>query len=485
MNVRTTSAWIAFLALATLGGPAAARAGEAGKIDVKVVNSADYKEKGLLDFIVDVNADEAPVENMDKATWNLSFQNKKVDAVPTVVGFRNANQPAAFLVLIAATGNFTGADEADVDEKDRSVPPVQYVLEGLQTLKNSIGQKDQLSLGCYDNDKANPFALGGPKNAGDVPIPDLQRFKDKCRPSDSAGQPRLQTLLSTAVKQWFAKRKEIQRLVVIIVTDGNSKEPIQDLWWKSLQTELGDKAWLEIFVVGLEDGGDPAKLQSLAKGGMLNIATVRKDLSEEIGKLGQQIGGTGLYKLTYKVEDSIKGPAVELVLGATDSRGEFKSEAVPMGLLERKSSWVRIVILVLGILVGLVVIFLLIRVIGNALAEKRRREEEEAAAAAKKQYDGPSKGKLVVRAGPAMGTTYHLVEDLSYIGRSPDNHISIPDTSVGKRHCSIRISDKSYLLEDLQSVNGVMVNGQKQLKVHLKDGDAIRLGQTEMQFSLQ
>jgi S-DNA-T family DNA segregation ATPase FtsK/SpoIIIE len=73
---------------------------------------------------------------------------------------------------------------------------------------------------------------------------------------------------------------------------------------------------------------------------------------------------------------------------------------------------------------------------------------------------------------------------MSYIGRSPDNHVSVPDPTVSKRHCSIAIRDRTYVIEDLQSVAGVFVNGQKVVKAHLKDGDSIRLGETEMQFRI-
>jgi pSer/pThr/pTyr-binding forkhead associated (FHA) protein len=145
---------------------------------------------------------------------------------------------------------------------------------------------------------------------------------------------------------------------------------------------------------------------------------------------------------------------------------------------------VGIVILVAVILVSLVFLVLLVRFILQALAARRHRREEEEARNASQSYSGPSRGRLIVREGPAANLTFHLVEDVTYVGRSPDNHVSLPDSSVGKRHCSISIRDRSFQVEDLQSVNGVFVNGQKVLKAFLKDGDSIRLGSSEMQFRL-
>jgi hypothetical protein len=196
------------------------------------------------------------------------------------------------------------------------------------------------------------------------------------------------------------------------------------------------------------------------------------------------VGGTGLYKVGYVVKEGIQGSNVEFAVAARDSRGTFRSDAVPMGQLQRKSSWIRVVVLVAAILVGLAFLVLLVRFVVSAVAARRRRRAEEDAARASQRYDGPSRGRLLVRDGPAAGATFHLVEDVTYMGRSPDNHVVLADPSVGKRHASIRIHERTYQLEDLQSVNGVFVNGQKVLKVHLKDGDSIRLGGSEMQFKV-
>ena len=62
--------------------------------------------------------------------------------------------------------------------------------------------------------------------------------------------------------------------------------------------------------------------------------------------------------------------------------------------------------------------------------------------------------------------------------------MSIPDPTVSKRHASIAIRDRTYVIEDMQSAAGLLVNGQRVVKPHLKDGDSIRMGQSEMQFRI-
>ena len=470
------------LALTFVGG--GLRAAEAGRVEVKAFSPEftpeAYREKGEVGFLVDVHDDSGPVENLDKATWSLLHLDKAVEATPTVTGFKGSGLASSLLVLIPATANFIGQEEADAT-KERSIPPLSSVLEGLQTLKNSFGGKDLVTWGCYDEARASLTAFGATK--ADAPVPTTDQVRDKCRSGDPSAQPRLQTMLSSAIKTWLSKRKpDTQRFVVILITDGTSKENITELWWKALQNDLGGLGWIELYVVGFEDGGDPAKIQALGKGGVVGTAAVRQNLPDELAKLGPLVAGVGLYKLGFLVKEGISGTNVEFALTAADSRGTYRSELVPMGQLQRKSSWVRVVVLIAAILVGLVILVLVIRWVVGAMAERRRRLAEEEAARASQHYDGPSRGRLMVREGPSQGTTFHLVEDVSYIGRSPDNHISVADASVGKRHASIRIHDKTFQLEDLQSVNGVFVNGQKVLKVHLKDGDSIRLGSTEMQF---
>ena len=44
------------------------------------------------------------------------------------------------------------------------------------------------------------------------------------------------------------------------------------------------------------------------------------------------------------------------------------------------------------------------------------------------------------------------------VGRLPDNQIVLADALVSRRHAEIKLSDGSYQIEDLSSLNGVYVN---------------------------
>ncbi len=70
------------------------------------------------------------------------------------------------------------------------------------------------------------------------------------------------------------------------------------------------------------------------------------------------------------------------------------------------------------------------------------------------------------------------------IGRHPDNTIQILDRIISKEHAHIvRQPDGSYVLNDLQSLNGTFCRGARISDLNLKDGDEISLGSTRIVFS--
>jgi adenylate cyclase len=70
------------------------------------------------------------------------------------------------------------------------------------------------------------------------------------------------------------------------------------------------------------------------------------------------------------------------------------------------------------------------------------------------------------------------------IGRHPDNTIQVLDRIISKEHAHIeRQPDGSYILNDLQSLNGTFCRGSRVSVLHLKDGDEISLGSTRIVFS--
>jgi adenylate cyclase len=69
------------------------------------------------------------------------------------------------------------------------------------------------------------------------------------------------------------------------------------------------------------------------------------------------------------------------------------------------------------------------------------------------------------------------------IGRHPDNTIQILDRIISKEHATLqRLPDGSYLLRDLQSLNGTFVRGDRVTERRMEDGDEITMGSTRLLF---
>lgn len=68
------------------------------------------------------------------------------------------------------------------------------------------------------------------------------------------------------------------------------------------------------------------------------------------------------------------------------------------------------------------------------------------------------------------------------IGRATDNMIQLPDQQISKHHGVILQTKDGWIIEDLQSRNGVFVNGQKTTRAGLKNGDCIKIGPYELYF---
>lgn len=61
------------------------------------------------------------------------------------------------------------------------------------------------------------------------------------------------------------------------------------------------------------------------------------------------------------------------------------------------------------------------------------------------------------------------------IGRRPDNHLVIADPRVSRSHAQIRAIRGQYILFDLNSTGGTVVNGMRVRQCALKPGDVISL----------
>jgi hypothetical protein len=95
-------------------------------------------------------------------------------------------------------------------------------------------------------------------------------------------------------------------------------------------------------------------------------------------------------------------------------------------------------------------------------------------------------GWLKMVEGPAPGTVFTLSDRAaSSIGRSPGNEILLNESAVSGQHCRIRFEEGQFVVHDLGSTNGTLVNDQRIEKKHaLKSGDQISVGTIRLQFGI-
>jgi hypothetical protein len=79
---------------------------------------------------------------------------------------------------------------------------------------------------------------------------------------------------------------------------------------------------------------------------------------------------------------------------------------------------------------------------------------------------------------PMSGETFR-------IGRHADNELMVADASISRFHAEIKHELNSrYVIRDLESLNGVYVNGRKARTAILSNGDLIELGDVTLKFTV-
>jgi hypothetical protein len=76
----------------------------------------------------------------------------------------------------------------------------------------------------------------------------------------------------------------------------------------------------------------------------------------------------------------------------------------------------------------------------------------------------------------------HVLSRRTRIGRATGCELQIDSSSVSRHHALIMVGTRETIIEDLNSTNGVLVNGRKVTRVVLNDGDALTFGETQFRY---
>jgi chromosome segregation ATPase len=76
----------------------------------------------------------------------------------------------------------------------------------------------------------------------------------------------------------------------------------------------------------------------------------------------------------------------------------------------------------------------------------------------------------------------HVLGRKTTIGRTPDNDLQIDASFISRHHAVLLITGQQTVIEDLNSTNGVLVNGQRTSRGILNDGDQVMIGKARFRF---
>lgn len=91
-------------------------------------------------------------------------------------------------------------------------------------------------------------------------------------------------------------------------------------------------------------------------------------------------------------------------------------------------------------------------------------------------HDERSSGLTSLEQEHERRTTYRLRQGTMSIGRARDNDVVITDLLASRRHAELYIGRSGVQIADLDSANGVFVNGRRINRTNLNQGDVIAVG---------
>ena len=90
--------------------------------------------------------------------------------------------------------------------------------------------------------------------------------------------------------------------------------------------------------------------------------------------------------------------------------------------------------------------------------------------------------RLLINLGEAAAHTAALKPGANSIGRDPANDIAIDHATVSSRHCEIVVKDNAVRVRDLESTNGIFIDGERVSEACLRGDQVLHVGSVEMRI---
>ncbi|MDQ3266898.1 MAG: sigma 54-interacting transcriptional regulator [Myxococcota bacterium] len=94
---------------------------------------------------------------------------------------------------------------------------------------------------------------------------------------------------------------------------------------------------------------------------------------------------------------------------------------------------------------------------------------------------GVQRFHLVLQNTAEAGRSYPLSAELK-IGKAPDNDVVLDHPTVSRNHLVVRRQGDRFLVQDLESTNGTLVDGAQIREAYLKPGSLLEVGDVQLRF---
>ena len=95
---------------------------------------------------------------------------------------------------------------------------------------------------------------------------------------------------------------------------------------------------------------------------------------------------------------------------------------------------------------------------------------------------GTAPARMFVLTTDLAGMEFSLDRASLVIGRTDENDIVLGHRSISRHHAKVVRDGDHYTIVDLQSANGVRVNGEDYERIELNPGDIVELGHVKLRF---
>lgn len=80
------------------------------------------------------------------------------------------------------------------------------------------------------------------------------------------------------------------------------------------------------------------------------------------------------------------------------------------------------------------------------------------------------------------GRAFRMLSPTLTVGRLPECDLVLDDPGASRQHARIRRTEAGFVVTDLGSTNGTLVNGRPVQEQVLEDGDTVTIGETDLVF---